>query len=226
MTGEASDWPRAVIFDLDGTLVHSLPGMTAALHRYFVELGLTPLPYETLLSLVGDGLPAFVERAFALVDVPQPAGAVARLAAIYGQAPAADSHVYPDVAEVLTTLSRSGKRLAICTNKPQALARKLLADLALDRHFSVIVGGDSVGARKPDPAPLLAALEPLGVAAGQAAMVGDGPHDVEAGKRAGAATVVCSYGYSRVPVSGLGADRVIDGMAALPEALATLRPGG
>jgi phosphoglycolate phosphatase len=108
----------------------------------------------------------------------------------------AGSALYPDVAETLAALKAAGYRLAVCTNKPEAPARELLARLGIGGLFGAVAGGDSFPARKPDPAHVLGVLEQLGAQPDHAVMVGDGINDVLAARRAGVRSILVAYGYS------------------------------
>jgi len=129
---------------------------------------------------------------------------------------------YPGVAEGLAELARSGVGLAVCTNKPEQATRAVLDGLGLARFFPVVLGGDSLGARKPDPAPLLAALDRLGAAAGESAMVGDHRNDVLAARAAGTRAIFAAYGYGQASLGDLAPDATIDRFAELPDVLHTL----
>lgn len=223
MTGR----PRAVVFDLDGTLCDSVPDITAALNRVLEEQGRPPLPAATVRTLVGDGAAVLVRRALAEFGGLPPEGAephVERFIAIYEADPSARTTLFPGVAEALARLAAGGAVLGVCTNKPLRATQRLLADLGIARHFGAVVGGDSFPTRKPSPEPLLGVLAALGVAPADTAYVGDNEHDAATGLAAGAARVLLlSHGYARVPYEELapagGRVELLDGFAGLPEAL-------
>ncbi|MEO1194378.1 MAG: phosphoglycolate phosphatase [Pseudomonadota bacterium] len=206
----SATWPRAVIFDLDGTLVDSLPDLANALGQLFREEGLEPLPVAALKPMVGRGLGFLVERAFASVAAPLPSEALDRCRAHYLQTPVGQTVLYPGMRAVLERLKQEGCQLAVCTNKPADLARAILDEMALTPFFAMILGGDSLAERKPHPGPLLHILDTFALTPDQAVMVGDSPPDAEAAQAAGLRCVLCRYGYSTVPVETLGADAIID----------------
>jgi phosphoglycolate phosphatase len=216
----------AVVFDLDGTLVDSAPGLRFALNRLLAEEGRRPLALGEVIPMIGDGATQLVHRAFAATGAPAEAEKLSELVTRfhdhYEDVVLRLTTPYPRVTETLQRLRDDGFSLSVCTNKLQRLAKLVLVGLDLDRHFDVVIGGGSVAARKPDPRPLLAALEGLGAEPGSAIMVGDGHNDVLTARRAGIAAVIVSYGYNgRVPEQ-LGADAVIDDFSDLLKVLPRL----
>jgi phosphoglycolate phosphatase len=117
---------------------------------------------------------------------------------------------YPGVLETLDALRRKGFRLAVVTNKPVFVTKKILEALSLAEFFPVVIGGDSLEKRKPDPAQLLEAARQLDVNVNQTLMVGDNIHDVEAARAAGMRCVAVTYGYHHRPPAEFNADRLID----------------
>lgn len=216
----------ALLFDFDGTLIDSAPEIGAGLNGLLTERGRPPVTDDQVRRFIGDGAAKLVERGFAATGAPLPPGALAdavkRYLEIYAAVPAEPDSVYPGVIETLTILRTAGHRLALCTNKPEAISRALLPDLGLGGLFEVVVGGDTLPQRKPDPAPLLHALAQLGLPASGACMVGDNANDVNAARAAGMPVVAVSYGYPRMPPVALGADALIDRFAQLPQALGQL----
>ncbi len=215
---------KALVFDLDGTLVDSLPDLAAALATTWREIGAPPLPREQVRRMIGDGTSALVARALAASGLPPTmlSECLARFLALYEAAPVALSHAYPDVMDTLAALRADGRRLAVCTNKPQRATMAVLRGVGLDGFFAAIVGGDALAVKKPDPAHLLAAIAGLGATASDAVMIGDNEHDVAAAKAAGVPVVLVRYGYHRVPLDTLPADIQIDAFRELPDALARL----
>lgn len=213
-----------VIFDLDGTLVDSLDDLCAAVNATLQCLARAPLDRATLAPMVGDGARSLLERALlATGGVPDDFPALlARLLASYEANASVLTRPYPDVPAVLASLRASGWMLAVCTNKPQAVTGRLLADLALDRYFAAVLGADGVAARKPDPAPVLAALRAVGGDARRAAMVGDHANDITAGQAAGIVAIFARYGYGGASVAQLAPDASIDSFGELPNVLARL----
>lgn len=185
----------AVVFDLDGTLVDSVPDIAAAVNRMARRHGLAPFRQAEIAAMVGDGAAALVDRAFAARHQPMAATAVAEFLLEYRAEPVRGTRSYPHVAAVLAALRADGYRLAVCTNKPEHLARTILEHLNLDAFFAAIGGGDSFPTRKPDPAHLLNTLRIAGGAPEQAVMVGDHHNDIQAACGAGMASIFAGWGY-------------------------------
>jgi phosphoglycolate phosphatase len=144
MQERASAWPRAVIFDLDGTLVDTVEDLAAALNRTLVELDLPSHPPKAVRGMVGGGLAKLLERALAAhgasLDAVQMDMAAARLLEHYANAPAALSRPYPGAAETLRNLRGAGIACGLCTNKPDAISRDVLQALGLAEAFGCILG--------------------------------------------------------------------------------------
>ncbi|PKU24822.1 phosphoglycolate phosphatase [Telmatospirillum siberiense] len=214
--------PAAVLFDLDGTLVDSLPDMTWAMNQLLAELGRKSTSLADMRTWVGDGAGVLVERCLAATGgVPgAPADAVGRFLAFYRTHAAVETRPFPGVLTTLAALSAAGHPMGVCTNKPNDLSRLLLDALDMSRFFSAVVGGDGVPERKPHPGHLLATLKSMGVENRKVLMVGDSPNDVAAARAAGVPVVVVGFGYTQVPAETLGADLVISDFADLPRAAA------
>jgi len=212
---------QAILFDLDGTLVDSVPDLAAAVNGVLAELGRPALDFAQVASMVGDGISALVERALAASGVPDTPlrAAVDRFLALYEADPTRLTRPYAGVPAVLDQLAASGWRLGVCTNKPEHATRTVLAGLDLERFFAVVLGGDSGPTRKPDPGPLRAALGVIGGTPGKAVMIGDHRNDVVAAQAAGMRVIFARYGYGAATLAGLTPDAVIDRFAELPQAL-------
>lgn len=214
---------RAVIFDLDGTLIDSLPDLTAAVNQMLTEEGLAPLPATEVGPMVGDGAGMLVTRAFAArggLPGPEVGPYLARFLAHYEPNATVLTRPWDGVVQALDALKARGLTLAVCTNKPSAATHAILKELGIDDYFAVVIGGDDAPALKPDPAHVNAVLDRLGIGHDQAIFVGDSINDVLAAKGANVRTVVVSFGYSRVPPHDLGADLVIDHFSELVDAVA------
>lgn len=211
-----------VIFDLDGTLVDSAPDIHAALNRLLSEEGEAGLSAAEVRSFIGNGVPALIE---CVIHARGRAGEEAlhprwqeRFLHHYAAAPAELTRPYPGVIDALASLSRDGHALGICTNKPEAPARAVLRAFALDRFFPVVIGGDTLPRRKPDPAPLLAATAALG--GGPTVLVGDSEVDAATAVSAGVPFVLFTEGYRKSPVESLPQAARFSSFAALPPILA------
>ncbi len=196
---------RAVIFDLDGTLVDSAPDLHAAALALLEERGVAPVTLAQVRGFVGNGIAKLVARCLDASDAPAKgqalAKAVARFTEHYAAAPAELTHAYDGVEAMLGALSARGLLLGVCTNKPEALTRQVLAGVALDRHLRAIVGGDSLKVMKPDPKPLRHAAHLLGVDLDEALYVGDSETDADTAAAAGMAFALYSGGYRKRPLA-------------------------
>lgn len=191
----------AVIFDLDGTLVDSAPDIHAAVNRWLLSEGETPLEFDTVRRFIGNGVPTLVARVMAALgrsgDGLQ-ARWLDRFMADYATGASDLTRPYPGVIEALTFLQRRGYPLGICTNKPEEPARHVLQAFGMTGFFPVVVGGDSLPVRKPDPAPLRAVAEALG--GGPVIFVGDSEVDAETAAAAGVPFLLFTEGYRKTPV--------------------------
>lgn len=213
---------RAVIFDLDGTIIDTAPDLHAYLADMLTELG-HPVPrLEEVRPMIGDGARMLLRRGLEATGGAPAEVELDRLYADfldrYTRAPLRFGTTFEGLVELLEGLRRAGLKIGLCTNKPDAPTRRLLEELDLAHLFDAVVGGDVLPVRKPDPGHLEAVLERLGVAAGEALLVGDSRNDVEAARAAGVPVVVVSFGYTQVPAADLGADLVIDRLSDLPAA--------
>lgn len=215
-----------IIFDLDGTLVHSAPDLTAILNQLLEEKGYVPFEETMVTRLIGDGIAALVERGFSIAGATLQSGELdyltTRFLDYYRSTPVRLTQPYSGVAETLAALRSKSYRLGVSTNKLTGLARAVLAGVGIDRFFDTIIGSDLVPVKKPDPASLREALRCLGATVGSAIMVGDSEVDVYAARNAGIPVVLMGYGYSRVPPGGLGADAVVDRFGDLPKTIEEL----
>ncbi len=226
MKREPQDWPLAVIFDLDGTLIDSAADLADALNYTLGLRGFKPLPVALVKQMVGGGIPKLVERGLRAHGVPdiELLPLAADFLNYYRDNLTRRTALYEGAAELLEKLKREGRRLGLCTNKQHRFTVEIAEQLGIAKYFIAINGEREGQARKPDPAPLLSVLHALGVAPQDAVMVGDMSADVECAKAAGAVPVVVRYGYARVRPEELGAAAIIDRLADLPECLARLRP--
>jgi len=217
---------NAVVFDLDGTLVDTLPDLHDALRQLLGERGLDAPDAQAVRRMTGDGAKKLVERALAwsqgALEVAALDAAHARFLAIYNAAPCRRSRLFANVEAALDRLQAAGLRLGVCTNKPQAPTEAILDTLGLAPRFGSVIGGDSVARRKPHPDHLMAVLAALGVAPEAALMVGDSRNDLATAEACGAGCVLVDFGYSDLPVQDLGAHAVISDFAELDQVLAAL----
>ncbi|MDX1816723.1 MAG: phosphoglycolate phosphatase [Marinobacter sp.] len=218
-------WPGVALFDLDGTLVDSAPDLAAAVDQMLEHLGRSPAGIDRVRNWVGNGAAILIRRALAGQTDWEPArpgddalfkDALTIFYHHYGLINGRYSRVYPGVEDCLTHLRQQGCRLAVVTNKPEQFVAPLLEQMGLDHWFDLSIGGDTLPVKKPDPAPLLHAMEQLGGTKGTSVMVGDSAADVNAAIAAGIPCVAVRYGYNfGGPVDSLGADAVVDSLAEL-----------
>jgi phosphoglycolate phosphatase len=196
---------RAVIFDLDGTLVDSAPDIHAAALALLEERGAPPVALAQVHGFVGAGIANFVERCLDAVGKPAKgadlARATERFKELYGTAPAELTRPYDGVEAMLGALSARGLLLGVCTNKLEVFTRQVLKGVGLDRHLRAAVGGDTLKVMKPDPAPLRHCAKLLGVGIDEALYVGDSETDADTAKAAGMAFALYSGGYRKRPLA-------------------------
>ncbi len=186
---------RIAVFDLDGTLVDSAADIHAALDRLMAGLGLPGFTRPEVIAMIGDGVRALVSKALTARGRPFDEAALDRFTADYTAVASEQTRPFAGIPEVLDSLAATGWRMAVCTNKPEEAARKLLDDLGLAGHFAALGGGDSFPVRKPDPAHLLATLAAAGGEAAGAVMIGDHRNDVQAAAGAGVPCIFAGWGY-------------------------------
>lgn len=209
---------RAVLIDLDGTLVDSIPGLSEAARRMMLELGLPPLPQSEVTHYVGKGIGKLVERVLTRSPdgIPEPALFAQSMPVFerhYLDTVAWHCEVYPGVFEGLDAMAARGFLLGCVTNKSGRFAEALLERMELTRYFPVRVAGDTLPVKKPDPAPLLHAANLIGVAPSEMVMIGDSGNDALAARRAGCPVICVSYGYREgADLHSIDADAIVDSL--------------
>lgn len=210
---------RAILMDLDGTLVDTAPDIVAAANRMLNQLGRPSLPFETVRGFIGKGVANLVAQ---VLDVSGIANTIAHPYAEdlfyqhYRETNGQFGTVFPGVHEGLAVLKETGYRLACVTNKPIAFAETLLQLTGLDKYFEFVLGGDSIPHMKPSPEPLFHACRLLKANPEHTLMVGDSAVDVAAARAAGMPVVIVRYGYPGE--GGLGAlicDAFVDSLQQL-----------
>jgi phosphoglycolate phosphatase len=194
---------KVLLFDLDGTLVDSVPDLALSINAMLEALGRRTYPVDTIRQWVGNGAQTLVKRGLSgntTIDETLEPKLVAKALEIfldyYGQNVSVSSVAYPEVLQTLSTLKERGYRLTIVTNKPIAFVEPLLTSLGLYHLFEYSIGGDSLEQKKPHPLPLLHVCEKLDVSLQECVMIGDSKNDILAAKGADMQSIAVSYGYN------------------------------
>lgn len=204
---------RAVIFDLDGTLVDTAPDLMRATNHVLEGLGRRAISMDEVRSFVGHGARALLTRGLAATGgLPENYDVepdYRRFVAFYSGNIADGSVPFPGVVSLLERLKGEGFGLGVCTNKLEGLSVQLLDALDMSRYFGAVVGPDTLGVAKPDPRPFQEAVSRLGLVAPRAVMVGDSETDILTARNAGVPVIAVPFGYTPRPVAEFGPDRLI-----------------
>lgn len=209
---------RAVIFDLDGTLIDAAPDIAGTLNRTLIAFGHAPLELAQVRGMIGDGAKILLERGFAARGAVPTPEQLQFFLDDYAANPVTDTVIYDGIIPALEALQAQNRPLGICTNKPMKVTTQVLDILGLTKYFGAVVGGDSMPYRKPDPRHLAAALSALEVS--DAIMVGDHENDMKAAAGLGLPGVLCGYGYGAG--HEIKADAIVQAPSELPAAIARL----
>ena len=217
---------QAVIFDLDGTLIDSLPDVMNALNAVLADHGRRPVIRDEAKLMVGGGAEPLLERAFAvtgdvLTSQAMPS-CVEEFTAYYHANPTKETRVFEGVVSALQVLTDRGLRLGICTNKPHQSALQVLEALSLEPYFGACFGKTSVPFHKPDRRHYDEVARALGVSPEHSLYVGDSETDVMTARNVGVPIILVPFGYSRAPTGDLGGDRVIEHFSELPDVVEEL----
>ncbi|HDR9758519.1 TPA: phosphoglycolate phosphatase [Burkholderia cepacia] len=221
----------AALIDLDGTMVDTADDFTAGLNGMLAQLGAPATSRDEVIGYVGKGSehliqsvlkPRFpADEAHARFD-----DALAIYQTEYAKINGRHTRLYPDVAAGLDALRAAGIRLACVTNKPHRFAVELLEQYGLADCFGVVLGGDSVARKKPDPLPMLTACSALGVAPDAAVAIGDSENDALAGRAAGMATLTVPYGYNHgKAIQTINSDGIVDSLLVAARAITAHNTG-
>ncbi len=219
---------RMVIIDLDGTLINTAPDLADSVNIMLERMGRDPWPLDKVSGWIGNGVSRLVKRALTDSMEGEPDSddydkAFALFLEAYGENVSARSRPYDGVVAGLDKLKLAGFRLACVTNKAEAFTRPLLADLKLDSYFELVVSGDSLPRKKPDPLPLTHACEHFGITPQQGILIGDSANDVKAAMAAGMPVICVNYGYNQgVDLTTLQTQGVIDSLDNLDQRLSLL----
>lgn len=215
---------KLIVFDLDGTLLDTSNDLLDCVNHCLLSVDLKPVVYEDLTFLVGQGARAMITRAFELNKAELTEDELDRLFDLfidyYTAHMPGTSKAYPGLMDAIARLTAAGYRHAVCTNKHEGMARKLLDLLSLSDQFAVITGGNTYPYRKPDARHLLNTIELAGGTAERSIMIGDSKNDIYAAQNANVASIAVSFGFSDVPVDTLNPDVVINNYGELTVELA------
>jgi len=201
---------RAVVFDLDGTLVDTAPDLTRATNYVLATRGRASVSAADVRGMVGLGARSLIRRGFAATGEAVAEEDIEELFSVfltyYAKNVAIDSKLFPGSMQVLDMCRNTGLRLGICTNKPEALSRALIESLGLSAYFHAIVGMDTISIAKPDPRIYDETLRQLDVNGGRTVMIGDSETDVLMARAAGVPVIGVTFGYTLKPVAECGPD--------------------
>ena len=194
-----------IIFDLDGTLVDSVPDIALSLNATLTEVGHPSLPIETVARFVGDGAAKLLERALPRSETGTDLKALlTRFLGHYADHLCVNTKLYPGIIDLLDSLSRAGIATAVITNKSRDMARRLLEILAIADRFVAVIGDGDGYPRKPDPSAARSILTQVGVRPERTVVVGDGLPDVKMAHAVPCPVVAAAWGY--VPLAQLQAE--------------------
>ncbi len=209
---------RSATFDLDGTLVDSIPDLAAACHAMLAELGQPPRTDDDIHRFVGKGMAVLVERCLTWEAAPEASLLEAGIAAFrrhYADINGRASTVYPGVVDGLEAFRALGLPLGVVTNKPAAFTGPLLERMGLAAYFEVVISGDTLAFKKPRPEPLLHACALLATEPGLNLHVGDSLNDIESARAAGCPVICVPYGYNEgLPVDSADCDALVSDLVA------------
>jgi len=215
-----------IAFDLDGTLVDTAPDLIGALNHVLVREKMSPLPLDSARNLIGAGARRLLERGLEAENRQVTPEEMTKLTedfiTYYADHIADESRPFEGLEAALDNLAGRGYRLAVCTNKLEWLARRLLDRLGLTPRFAAICGADTFGVSKPNPIILRQTVAKAGGVITSTIMVGDAGTDVGVARRADVPVIGVSFGYTEVPIADLKPDRLIDHMNQLPDAVESL----
>jgi phosphoglycolate phosphatase len=215
-----------LVFDLDGTLAETAPDLIDALNHVLAQDGIAPTPVEAARSMLGAGGRALIERGFARAGLslsPQRLDALfIDFLEFYNAHIADKSTLFPGVEACLDRCAAAGWALAVCTNKLEHSSNLLLKKLGVIERFAFVCGQDTFGVAKPDPKPLVETVRRCGGEIGSSIMVGDSVTDIRTARAAGMPVIAVDFGYTDVPVTELGPDKVISHFDALYGAVRAL----
>ncbi len=222
---------NTLLFDLDGTLVDSVPDLAAALNHMRTTLNLSTVSTDVVKNIVGKGFPNTV-RAILALDLPAQEVEALHDKALkltldaYSECHGLSTLIYPGVIETLELLQKQDYKMAVVTNKEEAHAIALLEKINLSQYFEYIIGGDSTAHYKPHPDSIFKALSELNSTSEEAIMIGDSETDIKAAQAAKIPVIAVTYGYNHgTPIQDFKPNALIDDFEQFPLALKNLQEG-
>jgi phosphoglycolate phosphatase len=217
---------KAVALDLDGTLLDTLPDIAEAADRMLADLARPAAGEQLVRRYIGNGIPRLTKRLLTGTFDGEPpedlyARALPLFEAHYRETLTNRTAPFPGVVAGLGELRAANLELACVTNKAAAFTEPLLAATGLREFFGLVLSGDSLPRKKPDPLPLLHCAQRFGVAPGAVLVIGDSANDVEAARAAGCPVFCVNYGYSNRPVRELGCDAIVGDLSAVSKLIST-----
>ena len=205
---------NTIIFDLDGTLVNTAPDLLLATNHVLVQNGYPAITMNEMRPIISYGAKAMIAKGFEAAEINLPPDQHDKLflefVEYYTDNIAIDSHAFDGLEDFLKQCQSAGFRLGVCTNKREAMSIKLLSELGLADYFASVIGPDTIGVGKPDPAPFFETVKQVGGNIENSVMIGDSATDINTAINAGVKSVAVSFGYTDIPVAKLGADAIID----------------
>ena len=221
------NYPDTIVFDLDGTLIDSLPAIHIALNQVLAEENIPNLDREQVKKLVGFGAEWMVVEIHRNIGRPIVPKKIRKLMNLYLEAYMQNSaqytHVYDGVCEVLTELYAAGVKMGVCTNKPGVTTKPVLESLELDHYFGVVISQDDVKQCKPHAQHVFETIKAVKGKISSSVFVGDSETDMLAAKNAGIPGVCVTYGYCHVPYQDLNANCLLSSFFDLPKALNSMQ---
>ena len=218
-------YPELIMYDLDGTLVDSVPDLAISVDKMLIDLGRPEAGIEKVRLWVGNGIPSLVKRALAddmggdkpgIIDSALFEQAYERFKHHYGIEIGQHSHLYPGVRDFLQTMANNDIKQAVVTNKSELFTGQLLELMGIKQFFELSIGGDSLTEKKPHPLPLQHAMKHFGCNQKNTLMVGDSSNDIKAAKAAGVKVIGLPYGYNHgEPIENANPDLVVSNLSDL-----------
>ena len=204
---------QIIVFDLDGTLVNSAPDLCYALNTTLKEINIPEVSLDEVMGYLGDGASELIKRGISKnnnIKEYNTDKLRKRFLEIYDTCLLNKTRFYPNAINALKDLKKQNYILAICTNKPEILAKRIIEGLNASKLFEIITGGDTYKYRKPDPKHLIDTIEATGKNIDQAIMIGDSANDISCAKKAKIPNIAVSFGYSKVPVQNLKSNLIMN----------------